>query len=62
MNDFYEDLLLLPDNDFIPPEEFIDILITSILKSDAQGSPMSPFLPQTFPTYWNSAKSTKSAG
>jgi hypothetical protein len=27
LNDFYEDMLLHPD-DYIPPEEFIDILIT----------------------------------
>jgi hypothetical protein len=27
LSDFYEDMLLHPD-DYIPPEEFIDILIT----------------------------------
>jgi hypothetical protein len=34
--DVYEDLLLQPDNDYIPPEDFIDTLITCIAEADAQ--------------------------
>jgi len=36
LNDVCEDLLLHPDNDYIPSEELIDILITCIAKVDAQ--------------------------
>jgi len=36
LNDVYEDLLLNPDNDYLPPEEFIDTLITIITEACAQ--------------------------
>jgi hypothetical protein len=34
--DVYEDLLMNPDNVYLPPEEFIDILMTCIAETDAQ--------------------------
>ena len=34
--DVYEDLLLQPDSDYKPPEDFIDTLSTSIAEADAQ--------------------------
>jgi hypothetical protein len=36
LNDVYEDLLMHPDHDYIPPKEFIDILITFKAEADAQ--------------------------
>ena len=36
LNDIYEDLILNNDNDFCPPEDLIDSLVTSISAAESQ--------------------------
>ncbi len=64
MNDVYEDLFLNSDNDFQPPEKFIDSLITCITEEVDKDKVAitDPPPPQISYTYLNPSKFTKSAG